>query len=155
MKTNKFQKNSMKAVASFFVAGLIVLTVWCFKNASNHPEEFFAYEAECNTAIAHKANSTSYDATMQQLLEINAKIAKLEQEKNSMNKKLEKAKAERNKNYGIVAGMYSHPSPEVAEISNYEGGIAKLGHKIDDLKKKEMHIAEKYGIDVQQLALMK
>ena len=78
MKTNKFQKNSMKAVASFFVAGLIVLTVWCFKNASNHPEEFFAYEAECNTAIAHKANSTSYDANMQQLLEINAKIAKLE-----------------------------------------------------------------------------
>ena len=155
MKTHKFFANSKKAMASLFLVGLVVMAYWCFKNEDYYQDTYFTHGTDSHTAMMSSTNSSSYNADMKQLKEINEKIAKLEQEKNSMNKKLEKAKAERNKNYGIVAGMYSHPSPEVAEISNYEGGIAKLGHKIDDLKKKEMHIAEKYGIDVQQLALMK
>ena len=31
MKTNKFIENSNKAMASFFLTGLVVLTIWCFK----------------------------------------------------------------------------------------------------------------------------
>ena len=155
MKTNNILKNSMKVTASFFLAGLVVMTYWCFKNEDCYQDSYFTHGTDNHTAMMSSTNSSSYNADMKQLKENNEKIAKLEQEKNNLNKKLEKAKADRNKNYGMVAGLYSQPSLEVAEISNYEGGIAKLVHKIDDLKKKEMQIAEKYGIDVQQLAFMK
>ena len=155
MKTHKFFANSKKAMASLFLVGLVVMAYWCFNNEDYYQDTYFTHGTDSHTAMMSSTNSSSYDADMKQLKEINEKIAKLEQEKNNMYKKLEKAKAHRNKNYGMVAGLYSQPSLEVAEISNLEGGIAKIDYKIGNLKMQEKNIAEKYGRDVQNLAFIK
>jgi TolA-binding protein len=55
----------------------------------------------------------------------------------------------------MAVGMYYQPSTEMAEITNLEGNIAKLDHKIENLKMQEKNIAEKYGTDVQNLAFIK
>lgn len=155
MKTNKFIENSNKAMASFFLTGLVVLTIWCFKNTDYYQDTYFTFGTDCHTAMVNKTNSTSYNSDMKQLQEINEKIANLEQKMTSMYNKLEKAKNNRNKNYGMAVGMYYQPSTEMAEITNLEGNIAKLNHKIENLKMQEKNIAQKYGTDVQNLAFIK
>ena len=155
MKTHKFFANSKKAMASLFLVGLVVMAYWFFNNEDYYQDTYFTHGTDSHTAMMSSTNSSSYDADMKQLKEINEKIAKLEQEKNNMKKKKKKAKAHRNKNYGMVAGLYSQPSLEVAEISNLEGGIAKIDYKIGNLKIQEKNIAEKYGTDVQNLAFIK
>lgn len=114
---NKIKNNSLKAMASFFVSGLVMLTVWCAENASSYQDETCMH-----ASIVSKVSANDND--MAKLNEINGKIAKLEQQKASMDKKLQEVKAERNKNYGMVAGMYSQPSQGQAEINNLRARLA-------------------------------
>ena len=88
---NNVKNNSLKAMASFFVSGLVMLTVWCAENASSYQDETCMH-----ASIVSKVSANDND--MAKLNEINGKIAKLEQQKASMDKKLQEVKAERNKN---------------------------------------------------------
>lgn len=145
---NNIKNNSLKAMASFFVSGLVMLTVWCAENASSYQDETCTH-----TSLVSKVSANDND--MAKLNEINGKIAKLEQQKASMNKKLQEVKAERNKNYGMVAGMYSQPSQGQAEINNLESKISNMNHQIAALKKNEKFIADKHKINIQHLAQAK
>lgn len=154
MKTNKFFENSKKAMASFFLAGLVIIAYWCFKNEEYYQDMFFTHGTDIHTAMMSQTNSTSYNEDMMRLKELNGKIAKLEQKKESLDIQLEKAKLERNMDCGMAVGMYSCQPQDLSEITYLEGKIANLEYKITALKKSEKHIAEKYNLDIQNLAFM-
>ena len=88
------------------------------------------------------------------LQEIGKEKAGLEQKMAKEMTQLKMAKANRNKDYGVVAGMYSQPAANLSEILNIEGKIKGLTQKINELEKLEKDIYEKYGNDLQGLRLI-
>ena len=152
MKAKKFIDNSSRVIAAFLLTGAMVVAVWSMatydKCTMNYNQNKFN-----NIEMNSTADNSVSNADMKQVKEINVEIAKLEQKKAKVMNKLEKAKADRNKYHGMVAGFYFQPAQDVAEITNLEKTINKLDNKIAALEKKEKNIAEKQGSDVQQLAL--
>ena len=152
MKAKKFIDNSSRVIAAFLLTGAMVVAVWSMatydKCTMNYNQNKFN-----NIEMNSTADNSVSNADMKQVKEINVEIAKLEQKKAKVMNKLEKAKADRNKYHGMVAGLYFQPAQDVAEITNLEKTINKLDNKIAALEKKEKNIAEKQGSDVQQLAL--
>ncbi len=88
------------------------------------------------------------------LQEIGKEKAGLEQKMAKEMVQLKMAKANRNKDYGVVAGMYSQPAANLSEILNIEGKIKGLTQKITELEKLEKDIYEKYGNDLQGMRLI-
>lgn len=152
MKTNKFFKNSSMAIAAFLLTGVSIVAMYSFVGYTDNNDKCHAQTAN-NTVVSTTATSMSSDTDMIQLKEINEELGKLVQKRTELTNKLEKVKAHRNKNYGMVAGMYYQPSQALAEIVNLEGKIDKLGHKIAALTKKEQNLAKKCSNTDQKLAI--
>lgn len=155
MKTNNFVNNSVKAMASFFLAGLLVLTIWCFKNVGSYQEICYTHGAECPTPLTCKIRGMMFDTDMKRMQSLNERIASLEKKKSSLNDQLEKAKLERNLDCGMAVGIYSCPSHDLSEITYFEGKMAKIDRRITAMKKSQRNIAQKYGLDIQQMAFVK
>ena len=152
MKTNKFFKNSSMAIAAFLLTGVSIVAMYSFVGYTDNKDKCYAQAAN-NTEVSTTTASMSSDTNMMQLKEINEELGKLVQKRTELTNKLEKVKAHRNKNYGMVAGMYYQPSQALAEIVNLEGKIDKLGHKIAALTKKEKNLAKKCSNTDQKLAI--
>lgn len=152
MKTNKFFKNSSMAIAAFLLTGVSIVAMYSFVGYTDNHGKCYAQAAN-NTEVSTTTASMSSDTNMMQLKEINEELGKLVQKRTELTNKLEKVKVHRNKNYGMVAGMYYQPSQALAEIVNLEGKIDKLGHKIAALTKKEQNLAKKCSNTDQKLAI--
>lgn len=131
MKTKKFFENSVLGLATFLFTSAVVMSFWTILTFDKDSD---------------KSNGQSTPV-------ISRQISVLQQERNMLYGKLEKAKADRNKDHAMVAGLYFQPSQDLAEISNIEGKISKLDHKIAALEKNEKHNADGHDNDFQQLAL--
>ena len=153
MKTKRFFKNSSKAIAAFLLTGASMMAVYSFASYIDNNDECFTQATANNTEVSSTATNMSSDTSMEQLKEINVEIGKLEKKRSDLASKLEKAKTHRDKNYGMVAGMYYQPSQDLAEIVNIEGKLNKLDHKIAALAKKEQNLAQRCGSADQRLAI--
>lgn len=162
MKTKKFFANGVLPMSAFLFASAVILAFWSlftFTKSSmfdSQQEKMDAYSI--NADLAHAANTLYSDPNKvindeNSIQVISQEISKLEKERTQIANKLEKAKADRNKNQGMVAGMYFHPSQNLAEITNFEGKIKKIDHKIAALEKKERNINEINRNEVLELAL--
>ncbi len=152
MKTNKFFKNSSMAIAAFLLTGVSIVAMYSFVGYTDNNDKCYAQAAN-NTEVSTTTTSMSSNTDMMQLKEINEELGKLVQKRTELTSKLEKVKAHRNKNYGMVAGMHYQPSQGLAEIVNLERNIDKLGHKIAALTKKEQNLAKKCSNTDQKLAI--
>lgn len=152
MKAKKFINNSSRVIAAFLLAGAMVVAVWSVMTY-DRSTTYYSQNKFNNIEMNSTADNNISNADMKQMKEINVEIVKLAKKKAKVMGKLEKAKADRNKDHGMVAGMYFQPAQDIAEITNLEKTINKLDNKIAALDKQYKNIAEKQGSDVQQLAL--
>lgn len=162
MKTKKFLANGVLPMSAFLFASAVIMVFWSlftFTQSSKFASQQEKMDAYCINADQTLAANTLYGDPNKVINDensiqvINQKISKLEQERAQMTNKLKKAKADRNKNYGMVAGMYFQPSQDLAEIINFEGKVKKVDHKIAALKKKERNLAEINRNEALELAL--
>ena len=141
MKTKNFFKNSSKVIAAFFLTGAMSVAIWGIATYDNSNAK---YNAEGNnTEMSGTLSNVFSNAVIKQVKEINVEIAKLEQKKAKVMNKLEKAKADRNKEHAMVAGMYFQPAQDVSEMAILEGQVKRLDNKIAALEKKEKNLALK------------
>ena len=141
MKTKNFFKNSSKVIAAFLLTGAMSVAIWGIATYDNSNAK---YNAEGNnTEMSGTLSNLFSNAVIKQVKEINVEIAKLEQKKAKVMNKLEKAKADRDKDHAMVAGMYFHPAQDVTEMAILEGQVKKLDSKIAALEKKEKNLALK------------
>lgn len=136
MKKKNFIVNGLLAVsASMFVMALVVAfhTLMSFDAYSRmHYDKVMAYSAE-KDVIQTKAFVKDVDepsGTLKQVVELGREITILELERASMKKSLEKARSERNKSYGMVAGLSYQPSQSLGEVIVLEKKINKVDHRL-------------------------
>ena len=117
------------------------MAIW---SVANYDPSNAMYNAQSNdTEMSGTLSNVFSNAIIKQVKEINVEIAKLEQKKANVMNKLEKAKADRNKEHAMVAGMYYQPAQDVSEMAILEGQVKKLDKKIAALEKKEKNLALK------------
>lgn len=150
MKTKKFIANGLLSMMTFLFASAVIMVFCCLFNFTNS-SKFDSQQEKTDALAANTLNKVINDENPIQV--ISHEISKLEQKRTQMANKLEKAKADRNKPQGMVAGMYFHPSQDMAEIINFEGKIKKIDHKIAALEKKKRNINEINRNEVLELAL--
>lgn len=147
METKKFYQYCTNAVAAFLLAGLSVMSIWCGLNYSMQK----MLEADNDIEQYSASNNTVGNSDMKQVKEINMDISKLEKKRTNMMIALEKAKADREEDCGMVAGIYYHPAQDMTEIVSLEKKIKKLDSKIAALQKEGKMIADNSNSEPQQL----
>lgn len=141
MKTKRFFQNSSKVIAAFLLTGAMSVAIW---SVATYDKSNAMYNAQSiDTEMSGTLSNVFSNPVIKQVKEINVEIAKLEQKKAKVMNKLEKAKADRDKDHAMVAGMYYHPAADVSEMAILEGQVKKLDNKIAALEKKERNLALK------------
>ena len=146
MKTKNFFASGMFGLSAFLFASAVVMT-FCTILTFNENNRWEKQQGNVDAKSSYSVNLANPSQV------ISKEISKLEKERATLSNKLEKAKADRNKDNGMVAGLYYQPLEDLTEIINLEGKISKLDHKIAALKNKEKSIAANNGCDIQRLAL--
>ena len=151
MKTKNFSKSGMLGLSAFLFASSVIIALCNILSFDESCRKMYFDMALTDNSFYSEASKGINTDNSNWV--INKKITKLEKEKAEITGKLEKAKADRNKDHGMVAGMYYQPSQDLAEIINLEKKIGKLDNKIAALQKIEKNEIEKNGNIIQRLAL--
>ena len=154
MKTKKYFKNSMKVGVAFTFAAAMAMVLSAYSIADNK-NMAFSDDDEMSTVSAsyvshkHAGDLSEVACAILNLKEINKEKASVEKKMVKEQENLKKAKAERNKDYGMVAGMYYQPASGLSEAVQIESKIKSLDNQLSELKKAEKAIYEKYGNDIK------
>lgn len=154
MKTKKYFKNSMKVGVAFTFAAAMAMVLSAYSIADNKNMES-SDDDEMSTVSAsyvshkHVGDLNEVACAILKLKEINKEKVCVEKKMVKEQENLKKAKAERNKDYGMVAGMYYQPASGLSEAVQIESKIKDLNLQLSELKKAEKAIYEKYGNDIK------
>lgn len=154
MKTKKYFKNSMKVGVAFTFAAAMAMVLSAYSIADNK-NMAFSDDDEMSTVSAsyvshkHAGDLSEVACAILKLKEINKEKACVEKKMVKEQENLKKAKAERNKDYGMVAGMYYQPASGLSEAVQIESKIKSLDNQLSELNKAEKAIYEKYGNDIK------
>lgn len=143
MKEKRFIQNSSRVIAAFLLTGAMSVAIWSVVTYDRPKSMYYAQDKGNNSEMNSTLNNLFSNAYMKYVEKINLEIGKLEQKKAMVMSRLEKANADRNKTYGMVAGMYFQPAQDVAEIVVLEGEVNQLDHKIAALSKGGRNLALK------------
>ena len=145
MKKYKFFEKSALTISAFMFAVSVIMAIFTLLNfdaySKKHYQQVQAYVSEKNFIQTNSSYNTTdgVAGTEKQVWDLSKEIAKLEQKRTTLNRSLEKAKSDRDKNYGMVAGLSYQPSQSLNEVINLEKKISKVDHQITALSnKKEM-----------------
>lgn len=155
MKTMDYLKKCLRPTALFFVIGMAIFALGYYKVAKSDKGTCRTHGTNCPTRVMCKAKGLIFDYDMKCLKDINESISKMETQKQELNEKLCKARKERNRDYGMVTGMYFYPAHDLAELTALEDEIANVDSRIAALKVTEEAIANKYNINLKQVAFIK
>ena len=153
MKTKKYFKNSMKVGVAFTFAAAMTMILSAYSIVDN--KEMASSDDEISTVSAsyvshkHVGDLSEVACAILKLKEINKEKASVEKKMVKEQENLKKAKAERNKDYGMVAGMYYQPASGLSEAVQIESKIKTLNLQLSELNKAEKAIYEKYGNDIK------
>ena len=150
----------MKAGVAFSFATAMVMVFSAFSTADCKMMSE-AHDVGQSVSTSHQRVAKASLMPFQEISEVMCASKKLEEigtEKAQLEKKLtkemenlKKAKDERNKNYGMVAGLNFQPASNLSEVINIESKIKQLNKQMNELKKVEKAIYEKYGTDIQRV----
>lgn len=145
MKKNNFLKKSALTISAFMFAASVIMAIFTLLNfdaySRKHYQQLQAYASDKNVIQTNCSYNTTdgVASNEKQVLDLSKEIAKLEQKRATLKSSLEKAKSDRDKNYGMVAGLTYQPSQSLNEVINLEKKISKVDHQITALSnKKEM-----------------
>ncbi len=139
MKTNKNFHENVLVISAFLFSTVLVMAFYTLLSFNAQEYKFCDLEMADNSANGMIKTSSTLGKTdgvmntKKQILDISKEIAKLEQKKNSLTSSLEKAMAERNKTYGMVAGLSYQPSQSLGEVIVLEKKLSKIEHQITAL----------------------
>lgn len=142
MKAKKIISSSSRVMAVLLLTGVMSVAIWSVVTYDTTKATHYSQDRN-HVLMNSTLNNLFSKAYINHIQENNVEIAKLEQVRVSEMNKLKKAKADRNKDYGMVPGMYFHPSHDVSEIAIHEKNISKLDHKIAALQKEGRNMALK------------
>lgn len=145
MKKNRFLEKSALTISCFMFAASVIMAIFTLLNfdaySRKHYQQVQAYANEKNAIQSNSSYNTTDGVACneKQVLDLSKEIAKLEQKMATLKSSLEKAKSDRDKNYGMVAGLSYQPSQSLNEVINLEKKISKVDHQLTALNnKKEM-----------------
>ena len=145
MKKNKFFEKSALTISCIMFAASVIMAIFTLLNfdaySRKHYQQVQAYANEKNAIQSNCSYSTTDGVACneKQVMDLSKEIAMLEQKRATLKSSLEKAKSDRDKNYGMVAGLSYQPSQSLNEVINLEKKISKVDHQITALSnKKEM-----------------
>ena len=164
MKAKKYFKNSMKVGVAFTFAAAMTMILSAYSIADNKKESSSTVDGEMvissttapatNVSYKHVGDLSEVACAILKLKEINKEKACIEKKMVKEKENLKKAEAERNKDYGMIAGMYYQPASGLSEALQIEIKIKDLNHQLSELKKAEKAIYEKYGNDIKSQVLV-
>lgn len=150
MKTKNFLEKGMLTISAFMFAASVVMafyTLLSFDAYSRKHYQQIQAHVDGKNVIQTSSTTDGVASTEKQVLDLSKEIAKLEQKRATLESSLEKAKSDRDKNYGMVAGLSYQPSQSLSEVINLEKKISKVDHQITALNAQKMslnhHIAQK------------
>lgn len=149
MKTKKYFKNSMKVGVAFTFAAAMAMVLSAYSIADNKNMASSDNETTTYVLYKHVGDLNEVACAILKLKEINKEKVCVEKKMVKEQENLKKAKAERNKDYGMVAGMYYQPASGLSEAVQIESKIKSLDNQLSELKKAEKAIYEKYGNDIK------
>ena len=154
MKTKKYFKNSMKVGVAFTFAAAMAMVLSAYsiadnKNMASSDGDEMSTVSASYVSHKHAGDLSEVACAILKLKEINKEKASVEKKMVKEQENLKKAKAERNKDYGMVAGMYYQPASGLSEAVQIESKIKSLDNQLSELKKAEKAIYEKYGNDIK------
>ena len=149
MKTVKFFQSKAKATAAFMFAAVMAMGFIALSSNTNTDKELLAQQEVSACFFDQMEDATkAYNL----LREIGIEKANLEQKKADLNNEIAKAKQDRDKNRGMVAGVTFPMPQDLPEISLMESKIKRIDLKIAALNESGKAIASKYGIDIKKVA---
>ena len=149
MKTKKYFKNSMRVGVAFTFAAAMAMVLSAYSIADNKNMASSDDETTTYVSYKHVGDLNEVACAILKLKEINKEKVCVEKKMVKEKENLKKAKAERNKDYGMVAGMYFQPASGLSEAVQIESKIKDLNLQLSELKKAEKAIYEKYGNDIK------
>lgn len=154
MKTKKYFKNSMKVGVAFTFAAAMAMVLSAYsiadnKNMTSSDDDEMSTVSASYVSHKHVGDLSEVACAILKLKEINKEKVYVEKKMVKEQENLKKAKAERNKDYGMVAGMYYQPASGLSEAVQIESKIKSLDNQLSELKKAEKAIYEKYGNDIK------
>ena len=155
MKIERIIGNVSKSVKTFLLASVVIVVMagGTYANYIGFKDGLYTLDSSDNLELNIAASTMLNKSDMKQLKETSVEIAYLQEVKTRLMDKLEKAKAERDKNHGLVAAICHQPSKKLKEIVALEGQIGRLDSKIASLEKQERNIAQKCNGDIRWLAV--
>lgn len=139
MKTKKNFQEKVTAIAVFLFTTVLVMAFYTLLSFNTQEYKFCQQQMADNSEKNMIQTSSSLDKTSgvmdteKQILDLSKEIAKLEQKRDNLTSSLEKAMVERNKNYGMVAGLSYQPSQNLDEVIVLEKKLSKIEHQITAL----------------------
>ena len=142
MKTKKNFQNGVLAMSAFMFTASVVMALYTLLSfdefSRKHYQQVMA--AGYGKDVIQVTPTEGVASTEKQVLDLSKEIAKLKQEKAKLDGNLEKARSERNKNYGMVAGLSYQPSQGLNEVVTLEGKIKNVDHQLTALNNKKMSL---------------
>lgn len=145
MKTKKNFENGVLAFSAFLFASAVVMALYTllsvnFQNGNLGNQQLAENSGKSITQTSIFDKTDGVTAKEKQILDLSKEIAKLEQKRTKLNNSLEKAKSERNKNYGMVAGLSYQPSQSLNEVINLEKKLNKVDHQLTALNTQKSNL---------------
>ena len=149
MKTAKIFQSKSKVTAIFMLAAIIAVGFITLSESTNSDERLLTQQ---NVSACFFDQMEDATKAYNLLREIGIEKANLEQKKADRNNEIAKAKQDRDKNRGMVAGVTFPMPQDLPEISLMESKIKRIDLKIAALNESGKAIASKYGIDIKKVA---
>ena len=149
MKTAKIFQSKSKVTAIFMLAAIIAVGFITLSESTNSDERLLTQQ---NVSACFFDQMEDATKAYNLLREIGIEKANLEQKKADLNNEIAKAKQDRDKNRGMVAGVTFPMPQDLPEISLMESKIKRIDLKIAALNESGKAIASKYGIDIKKVA---
>ncbi len=149
MKTAKIFQSKSKVTTIFVLAAIIAVGFITLSESTNSDERLLTQQNVSTSFFDQMEDATkAYNL----LKEICMEKARLEKERADLNNEIAKAKQDRDKNRGMVAGVTFPMPQDLPEISLMESKIKRIDLKIAALNESGKAIASKYGIDIKKEA---
>ena len=136
MKTKKNFHDKVTTVAVLLFSTVLLMAFYTLLSFNTKEYKFCHQELADNSEKSMIQAGSSLDKssgvvdTEKQILDLGKEIAKLEKTRDNLASSLKKAMAERDKNYGMVAGLSYQPSQSLGEVIVLEKKLSKIDHQI-------------------------
>ncbi|MBP3756937.1 MAG: hypothetical protein J6I61_06610 [Prevotella sp.] len=161
MKTNKFFQDKETIVTFLFAAFMMIgfVSVMVINYTEERSKNTGMLMSDYITVSMDGKEVSFYTdemiAATKKLEAITHEKASLERKKAMVAAKLAQTRSDRNREYGMVAGLYNQSISDVSEINYLQGKLKSIDKKICRQQQKEDALLAKYGDGIKKMVYNK